>query len=228
VDSAAGIGVTLRAALAAEGSPARPSDAELLPLIGIPLERTVSVVDPGADLDRVVRAYRRLYSGLGVPATTLLPGVLDAFAAVRAHGGRVLVVSAKVESAVRAVLLHVGLGAPPVAPSLVVGGLFAGAKGALLREAGADVYVGDHPGDMEAARVAGAVGVGVTTGGTDAATLRTAGADVVLPGLTSFPPWLDAWIGSTASGSGLDDEARERYGEPDRAEQGESRQAAGG
>jgi len=81
--------------------------------------------------------------------------------------------------------------------------------------------------------VARAVGVGVTTGGTDAVALRTAGADVVLPGLTSFPAWLDGWSGerargSTASGPGLDDEARERDGEPDRAEQGERCQAAGG
>jgi phosphoglycolate phosphatase len=232
VDSTAGIGATLRAALAGEGSTARPSDAALHPLIGVPLEATVSAVDPSADADRVARRYRRLYPELGVPATTLLPGVLEAFAAVRARGGQVLVVSAKFEPAVRAVLLNVGLGAPPNAPDLVVGGLFAGAKGLWLREAGADVYVGDHPGDMEAARVAGAVGVGVTTGGTDAAALRAAGADVVLPGLPAFPPWLDVWAdargaGSAASGPGLDDEAGERHGESDGAEQGERRQAAG-
>jgi phosphoglycolate phosphatase len=228
VDSTAGIGATLRAALAAEERTARPSDAELHPLIGVPLEATVSAVDPAADADRVARRYRRLYPERGVPATTLLPGVPEAFAAVRARGGRVLVVSAKFEPAVRAVLLHVGLGAPPNGPDLVVGGLFAGAKGLWLREAGADVYVGDHPGDMEAARVAGAVGVGVTTGGTDAATLRAAGADVVLPGLPSLPAWLETWAGgSAASGPGLDDEAGERHGEPDGAEQGERRQAAG-
>lgn len=201
VDSAAGIGVTLRAALAAEGSSARPSDAELYPLIGVPLETTVSVVDPGADVDRVVRRYRELYPALGVPATTLLPGVLDAFAAVRARRGRVLVVSAKVEPAVRAVLLHVGLGAPPDAPDLVVGGLFAAAKGVRLRKAGADVYVGDHPGDMEAARVAGAVGVGVPTGGTGTEALRAAGADVVLPGLGAFPAWFERWCSARAGSS---------------------------
>jgi hypothetical protein len=86
---------------------------------------------------------------------------------------------------------------------------------------------------MEAARVAGAAGVGVATGGTDAAALWAAGADVVLPGLASFPDWLEAWCGarardSAASGSGLDDEAGEGDRESDRAEQGECRQAAGG
>jgi phosphoglycolate phosphatase len=233
VDSAAGIGVTLRAALAAEGSAARPTDGELHPLIGAPLERTVAVVDPAADAHAVADRYRALYPALGVPATTLLPGVLDAFAAIRARGGRVLVVSAKVEPAVHAVLRHVGLGAPPVAPDLVVGGLFAGAKGVRLRQEGADVYVGDHPGDMEAARVAGAVAVGVTSGGADAAALRAAGADVVLPGLEYFPAWLEEWDAgrtrsSAASGPGLDHQPGEGHGEPDRAEQGERREAAGG
>jgi phosphoglycolate phosphatase len=238
VDSAAGIGLTLRAALAAAGSPTRPSDAQLWPLIGLPLERTVSLVDPDADAEEVARRYRELYPELGVPATTLLPGVADAFAAVRARGGRVLVVSAKVEPAVRAVLAQVGLASPPLAPDLVVGGLFGGAKGVRLRAAGADVYVGDHAGDMEAAHVAGGVAVGVTTGGTGAAALRTAGADVVLPGLSAFPAWLDGWLEgwpaaedggrSAASGAGLDDEPGEGHGEADRAQQGERCEAAGG
>jgi phosphoglycolate phosphatase len=230
VDSAAGIGLTLRAALAATGSPARPSDAQLWPLIGLPLERTVAIVDPGADPEDVARRYRQLYPELGVPATTLLPGVADAFAAVRARGGRVLVVSAKVETAVRAVLAHVGLASPPLAPDLVVGGLFGGAKGKRLRAAGADVYVGDHAGDMEAARVAGAAAVGVTTGGTTEEALRAAGADAVLPGLTAFPGWLEGRPSgrSPAAGARLDDEPGEGDGEADRAEQGERREAAGG
>lgn len=225
VDSAAGIGVTLRAALEAEGSHARPSDAEIRPLVGAPLEATVAVVDPAADADRVARRYRELYPSLGVPPTTLLPGVVEAFAAVRELGGRVLVVSAKVEPAVRAVLEHVGLGAPPSGPDLVVGGLFAVAKGVRLREEGADVYVGDHPGDMEAARVAGATAVGVTTGGADEETLRAAGADVVLAGLDAFPAWLRGRV-SAPAGARLDDETGERDGEADGAEQSERGEAA--
>jgi phosphoglycolate phosphatase len=194
VDSAAGIGATLRAALGAEGLPERPSDEQLRPHIGIPLEATVATLAPHADAHRVACRYRQLYPALGVPGTRLLPGVVEAFAAVRARRGTILVVSAKVEPAVRAVLDHVGLAQPPLAPDVVVGGLFAAAKGVRLRAAGADVYIGDHPGDMEAASVAGAVGVGVTTGGSSAGALRAAGADVVLPGLTAFPEWFDGWF----------------------------------
>jgi phosphoglycolate phosphatase len=243
VDSAPGIGATLRAALAAEGVPERPSDELLHPYIGIPLEATVATIAPHADPHRVALRYRRLYPEVGVPGTCLLPGVTETFAAVRARGGLILVVSAKVEPAVRAVLEHVGLDEPQLAPDVVVGGLFGSAKGMRLLDAGAHVYVGDHPGDMEAARVAGAVGVGVTTGGSSAAALWAAGADVVLPGLPAFAQWFDAWFeewfdrwfdgelgarGSAASGSGLHDETGERDGEADGAEHGQRGDDAGG
>jgi phosphoglycolate phosphatase len=228
VDSAAGIARTMRAALAAEQAgwpPGEPTDEVLLPTIGIPLEASVRLLAPDADIDRVVAAYRRLYPRLGVPATVLLPGVAEAFAAVRAAGGRVLVVSAKTQAAVHAVLVHVGLGPGPLAPDLVAGDLFAGDKGRLLVGEGAHAYVGDHPGDMEAARVAGATAVAVLTGGAGEEELRAAGADVVLPGLTAFPGWLASWwrdrSGAAAAGAGLDHQARERHRETDGTQQGE-------
>src|SRR3954454_23126259 len=194
VDSAVGIARTLRAALAEDPAGTAPPDAVLRPYIGIPLELTVRAVAPRADVARVAARYRELYPAMGVPATTLLPGVHATFAAIRARGGRVLVVSAKVEPAVRAVLEQVGLAGPGAGPDVVVGGLFAGAKGVRLRAEGAHVYVGDHPGDMEAAAVAGAVAVAVGTGSTPAAELLVAGADVVLPDLRAFPGWLATWL----------------------------------
>ncbi len=236
VDSAPGIARTMRAALAAEQAgdwpPGEPTDEVLRPNIGIPLEASVRLLAPDADVDRVVAAYRRLYPELGVPGTVLLPGVAEAFAAVRGAGGRVLVVSAKTQAAVHAVLAHVGLGPGPLAPDLVAGDLFAGQKGRLLRREGAHAYVGDHPGDMEAARVARATAVAVLTGGAGEEELRTAGADVVLPGLEAFPGWLEPWwrerSGAAARGAGLDDEAREGHGEADRAQQGQRGEHARG
>jgi phosphoglycolate phosphatase len=229
VDSAPGIAATMRAALAAERvgdwPPGEPADDVLRATIGIPLEASVGLLVPEADVDRVVAAYRRLYPELGVPGCALLPGVAEAFAAVRAAGGRVLVVSAKTRSAVDAVLAHVAL-----EPDLVAGDLFAGQKGRLLLDEGAHVYVGDHPADMEAARVARATAVGVLTGSTDEGTLRAAGADVVLPDLRNFPGWLDAWWpqpSGSASRPRLDDETGEGHGEPDGAQQRQRREGAG-
>jgi len=229
VDSVAGIARTMRAALAAEQAgdwpPGEPADDVLRRTIGIPLEASIRLLAPDAHVERIAAAYRRLYPDLGVPGCVLLPGVTDAFAAVRAAGGRVLVVSAKTLAAVHDVLAHVGLD-----PDLVAGDLFAGQKGRLLLAEGAHVYVGDHPADMEAARVARAAGVGVLTGSTEEEALRAAGADVVLPDLTAFAGWFGNWwpgASGTASGAGLDDETGEGHGETDGAEQRQRRDGAG-
>ena len=139
----------------------------------------------------VVARYRQLYPRIGVPSITLLPGAAEAFEAVHALGGQVMVVSAKVEPAVRAVLRHVDLGCGGVrSADQVAGGLFGAQKGVRLAASGAHVYVGDHPGDVEAARVAGAVAVAVATGPCGATELAACGADVVLADLRSFPGWL--------------------------------------
>ncbi|WP_243708676.1 hypothetical protein [Actinomadura sp. GC306] len=75
----------------------------------------------------------------------------------------------------------------------VVGGLFGTGKGVALREHGAGAYVGDHTGDVDAARAAAALAVGVATGPFDAAALTAYGADVVLPDLVAFPEWLESF-----------------------------------
>ncbi len=188
VDSRASICDTLRVALAEAG--AEVDDADLWPWVGVPLDATITGVAPDVDVEPVVARYRELYPTVGVPTVTLLPGARETVDAVRAAGGRVVVVSAKVEPAVRAVLAHVGLLTGGPDDPVVVGGLFAAAKGEALREHGAAVYVGDHPGDVAAARAADAVAVAVATGPHDAAALTDAGADVVLPDLLGFPAWL--------------------------------------
>jgi phosphoglycolate phosphatase len=187
VDSAAGIAATLRAALADYGRTV--TDEQVWPTIGISLETAVAGIHPDLDADAVTRRYRELYPTTGIEPITVLPGATEAFRAVRAAGGRVLVVSAKIESAVRTVLTHVGLAGQELGPDLVVGGLFGAAKGTVLAEQGAHVYVGDHPGDVEAARAGGAASVAVATGPHTSEQLWAAGADVVLADLRAFPAW---------------------------------------
>jgi uncharacterized protein len=157
--------------------------------IGIPIEDAMARFLPAHLADDGVRIYRKLYPAIGVMATTPMPGAAEAIAAVHAHGGRAVVVSAKVQPAVEAVLEHVGLDVDDA-----VGDRYAEAKGDALRTHGAVAHVGDHPADMIGAVVAGAVAVGVTTGSHDAVTLRAAGADVVLAGLGDFSHWLDEFV----------------------------------
>jgi uncharacterized protein len=172
-------------------------------LIGIPLEVTCSqLLGPDVAV-AAARLYRELYPSLGVPRTKLLPGATEAIEAVRAHGGRAVVVSAKAEHLIHASLEHVGL-----AVDGVVGERYGEAKGEALRQLGAAVHVGDHPGDIVGAKVADARAVGLTTGSHDAIALRQAGADVVLSGLAEFPQWLDRYVVDTRLAA-LDQQLRE-------------------
>ncbi|WP_337059348.1 HAD family hydrolase [Kineococcus sp. G2] len=200
VDSSEGIAATLRATLAEVGVHVAPED--VWPYAGMPLELIVAGLAPGTPADRVERLaarYKELYPSLGVPGVRAYPGAAAALAAPAAHGGRSVVVSAKHTPNVHQVLAAAGLDGA-VRPEDVAGDLFAELKGERLARAGATAYVGDHPGDVRAARVAGAVAVGVTTGAHDAAALRGAGADVVLGGLEDFPAWLASHAAALAAG----------------------------
>jgi phosphoglycolate phosphatase len=185
-DSSIGIAETLRVSLAEAG--VAVTAEQTWPLVGIPLLETVIALAPDVDAEAVAARYRELYATTGIPVTTPLPGAQAAIDAVHAQGGCVVVVSAKPAHLVQGVLDRLGLQV-----EAVTGGLFGADKGMALLELGAAVYVGDHPGDVAAARVARALAVGVATGPHDAAALVAAGADVVLADLRGFPQWLTAW-----------------------------------
>jgi pyridinium-3,5-biscarboxylic acid mononucleotide sulfurtransferase len=187
VDSADGIVATFAEAARRVDVPVDPE--AMRPLIGVPLETACTALLPLHLVAPVVSRYRELYPAFGVPGTTLLPGAAEAVAAVRAHGGRAVVVSAKIQPAVDAVVEHVGLDIDEA-----IGGLYAAAKAVALRAHGAMAHVGDHPADIVGAHAADAVAIGVTTGFHDAAVLRAAGANVVLAGLEDFPRWLDEYV----------------------------------
>ncbi|MDH6112283.1 phosphoglycolate phosphatase [Kitasatospora sp. MAP12-15] len=161
-------------------------DADLVVTrLGPPLAEELANWFPEDRLPEVLTRYRELYRDHAFAPTVPLPGALEAVAAVRAHGGRVVVITGKYEPNARLHLEHAGIDS-----DAVVGDLWAETKGTALRELGASVYVGDHLGDILGARAAGAVAVGVTTGPYAAEQLTAAGADVVLPTLADFPGWL--------------------------------------
>jgi uncharacterized protein len=187
VDSRVGIVATIRAVLGELG--VRITDDEVWRGIGTPLQQMFGPYVAADQVPGAVRRYRELYPTTGVPGITLLPGAPEAFAAVRALHGQVVVVSTKVESAVRLVLEHVGLAA-----DVVVGDLYGPDKGLALADHAVSVYVGDHLGDVAGARAAGASSVAVATGPHSAEVLRGVGADVVLASLTELPAWLDEHV----------------------------------
>lgn len=187
VDSRAGIVATVQAVMGELG--VTITDEQVWQGIGTPLEQMFAPFLAADLVPAAVDRYRELYPTTGVPDITLLPGAVEAFAAVRRLHGRVAVVSTKVETAVRLVLDEVGLTA-----DLVSGGLFAGDKALALAEHGVSVYVGDHVGDVAGAKAAGATSVAVATGPQSPQMLRQAGADVLLSDLTELPAWLDEHV----------------------------------
>lgn len=164
---------------------------ELEPHMGIPLTHTAAVVAPAVDADALVLRYRHYYDEPDAPQTQPMPGAAEALRSVSAAGGRTVVVSAKYTPAVHTALDEAGLTG---LVDVVYGELFAQDKASALIAQGASVYVGDHPGDMAAARNANAYAVGVTSGANDEAALLAGGADVVLPDLETFVDWLPGHV----------------------------------
>ena len=161
-------------------------DAVVRAGVGLPLDLVFPDLIPGVPYAEALTVYRARYLSHGLAMQSLLPGAQDALEQVTTDGYRVVVVSAKKDTHVRAVLDEVGLSAY-VAD--IVGERYAETKSEALLEHGATAYVGDHPGDVRGAIGAGAVAVAVATGPTSADLLRAAGADVVLRDLTEFPAW---------------------------------------
>jgi phosphoglycolate phosphatase len=136
-------------------------------------------------VDRLVTHFREIYPTIVIAKTEPMPGAEKALRAVREAGGRTLVITGKFEPNAALHLKAFGWEVDRLA-----GDVFAAAKGEVLREEGATIYVGDHLGDIIGAKTAGAVAVGVATGPYGVDELADAGADVALRDLTEFPAWL--------------------------------------
>lgn len=157
--------------------------------LGPPLEEEIANWFPAQDVAAIAELYRSMYPDHAIAGTVMMPGARRAVEAVQAAGGRAVVVTAKYEPNAALHLKHLGIPA-----DAVVGNLWAERKAEALCEYGADIYVGDHIGDVRGARTAAALSVAVATGPCSAEELREAGADVVLRDLTEFESWLTAHL----------------------------------
>jgi len=159
--------------------------------LGPPLDQVLRRFGaPEERIPELVARFRATYPELVIPATVALPGAAAALDAVRALGGKSLVVTAKHTPNAEKHLAALGWEVDHV-----VGDLWSAGKATALRAHGAGAYVGDHESDVAGALAAGAVPVGVTTGPCDAEQLRAAGATVVLSTLDTFPAWLRGHVG---------------------------------
>ncbi|MFE6057433.1 HAD family hydrolase [Streptomyces sp. NPDC056431] len=167
-----------------------PVDADLVVnRLGPPLEHEMAHWVPADQVTEMVARYRALYPAYAIEPSAPMPGARDALRAVREAGGRTIVVTAKNGPHAELHLAHLG-----IEPDALVGGLWAEGKAEALRAHGAQVYVGDHIGDVRGAATAGALSVAVATGPCAPEELAEAGADVVLTDLTDFRAWWEGYL----------------------------------
>jgi phosphoglycolate phosphatase len=163
--------------------------AAVVSRLGPPLETELAYWFAPEDVPEAAARYRAVYEEIAVPQTSPMPGAGAAVDAVRARGGRVIVVTAKNQHDAESTVRFLGLNV-----DAVTGGLYGAGKGMALKEFGAAAYAGDHVADVDAARAAGARSVGIATGPYDSEALRAYGADIVLPDLRGFPDTLNELI----------------------------------
>ena len=202
IDTAPGFGATL-AALGTELGVDFPTE-QMTARLGPPLGAVLADHLPADAVDAAVDRFRELYPGLAIAPVPLLPGAAEAVAAVRLHGGRVVVVTGKFAPNARLHADHLGIDLDHLEGE--VWGV--GKADVLVREA-ATVYVGDHVHDVEGALAAGATSVSVLTGGCSREELLLAGTHVVLEDLLAFPAWLEEHL-LDARLAALDADLRDR------------------
>ena len=184
IDTTPGFAAVLRA-LGAELGVDFPVEA-LTSRLGPPLEAMLAGHLPEEDIPAAGDRFRAIYPDHAVTTVPVLPGAHEAIAAVRRHGGRVVVVTGKYAANARLHLDHLALDV-----DLLEGWVWGIGKADVLRREGASVYVGDHVHDVEGARAADVTSVSVLTGGCSREELEAAGTHVVLEDLHEFPSWLE-------------------------------------
>ena len=185
IDTVVGFVATLDA-LGTELGVTFPSAELGIRALGPPLDQTLAPYLPAAEVAGAIERFRAIYPDHAIRATPHLAGAPEAIAAVRRHHGRVVLVTGKYTPNAQLHVDHLALDV-----DLVAGLVWGEAKGEVLREEGARVYVGDHVHDVAGALAAGAVSVSVLTGGSTREELVAAGTDAVIDDLTAFPAWLD-------------------------------------
>ncbi len=162
--------------------------AAVISRLGPPLEIELANWLPAEAVPAAATLFRELYPAVAVPVHTAMAGALEALGAVRAAGGRVIVVTGKNVRDATSTIRMLGFEVDEI-----VGSVFGAAKGTALARFGAAAYVGDHVADIQAARAGGAVSVTVATGPYTVEELRDHGADVALGDLTEFAGWYSGW-----------------------------------
>jgi phosphoglycolate phosphatase len=187
LDSGPSILAALRKAVAEEGVPALPPEAERA-LVGPPFYQALPPLI-GDDTERVVRTYRRIYVTEGfVYRAEPYPGIKALLDGLARHDVRLAVATSKLETSAVAVLEHVGLAGRFATICGDTPDVGRPSKSAVIAEAlrrlgesPRTMMVGDRSHDVVGAREQGLPCVGAGWGYGTPAELETAGAIAIMP-----------------------------------------------
>ena len=194
IDSGPSILAALRKALAEEGVPALPPDAERS-LLGPPLYRALPPL-VGDAADRVVRTYRRIFVAEGFAyRAQAYPGIEALLDGLARHQVRLAVSTSKLETSAVIILEHLGLagrfaticgdtqdaGRPTKAEVIAETLRRIGESPRRIGESPLTMMVGDRSHDVIGAREQGLSCLGAGWGYGSPGELETAGAVEVLP-----------------------------------------------
>ena len=149
--------------------------------IGPPIRQLLGRWVPDDRVDAAIAVYRSAFLSQGLALLTPLPGAHSLAVEVRRRNGRLVVITSRLTEIARSCLSASGLEA-----DTVVGGVTGIEKGSAMTDNAVEVYLGDHPLDMQGARSVGVTAVGVLTGNHTADELRGAGAVHVVKDLAEF------------------------------------------
>jgi phosphoglycolate phosphatase len=198
IDGYAAIGDALGHAMGRLGE-TPPSDAEIRAMVGHGLEKLLEQAVGAERAAEGVRLFRERYPLIAVEKSHLLPGVIDAVAALEARGHPMAVASNKPAPFSRMILDAKGVGrwfldvggpdadTPPKPDPTMLRRLMEGA-GASPRET---VVVGDMEVDYEFARAAGCRVVLIPGGSRTREELSELAPDAFLESISELPAWLE-------------------------------------
>ena len=167
--------------------------AEMTSKLGPPLEMLLEPYLAAEAIGPAGDRFRALYPDHAIASVPVLPGAHEALAAVRAHGGRTVVVTGKYPDNARRHQDHLGLDV-----DVLEGWVWGVGKAEVLRREGVSVYVGDHVHDVEGALAAGVLErLGADRRQHPRGAAR--GRDARRPATrsTEFPAWLDEHLLTT-------------------------------
>ena len=179
---------------------ARPADDEVKEIIGLSLEKAVTIVFETRDEDEVssiVDAYRNHWLSDNVPHSTLFPHANEVIALLEEHGYLLPIATGKSRRGLDKVLVESGLG-PRFHATRCADETFSKPHPQMLEEILVDLdthpdkalVIGDTEYDMQMASNARVDALGVIHGVHSEARLLQHGALGVLRGLDELPSWL--------------------------------------